>query len=107
MVKFQTQFSKIDAKKHCEVLSDFDAAIPGRTISVKEAAFKYANGLPLDSYFHQPTNIPMRYDVFDILDRGNAMKRDFVLGDSNVKSHPVSDVSDETQSGVVPDSDKS
>ncbi len=107
MVKFQTQFSKIDVNKHCEVLSDFDAAIPGRTISVKEAAFKYANGLPLDSYFHQSTNIPMRYDVFDILDRGNAMKRDFVLGVSDVKSHPENEVSDESRLVDDPDSVKS
>lgn len=82
-MEFQTQYSEINA--HPEILDEFDAAIPNRTISVKEAAFKYANGLPLDSFFHQPTNIPMRYDVFDILDRGNAFKRDFVLGE-NVNS---------------------
>lgn len=78
---FKTQYSELDS--HPEILDEFDAAIPNRTISVKEAAFKYANGLPLDSFFHQPTNIPMRYDVFDILDRGNAYKRDMILGDFN------------------------
>lgn len=81
-MKFKTQYSELIS--HPEILDEFNAAIPNRTISVKEAAFKYANGLPLDSFFHQPTNIPMRYDVFDILDRGNAYKRDMVLG--NVKS---------------------
>lgn len=90
-MEFSTQFTPLVLSEQCEVLDEFDAAIPGRTISVSEAAFKYANGLPLDSYFREPSNIPMRYDVFDILDRGAAYKRDTVLGidSTNVKSQPV------------------
>ena len=76
-MKFTVQFSEVSFQG--EVIDDLDLVIPGRTISVREAAFKYMNGIPLDAYLRQPTDIPLGYDRFDILDRGAAYRRDLVM----------------------------
>lgn len=73
----RTQFMPIVASP--ESLDSVDLAIPNRTISVREAAFKLGNGIPVDAYLRQPTDIPMSYDRFDILDRGAAYRRDLIM----------------------------
>lgn len=91
MAKFTVQFSDVSFKG--EIIDDLDLAIPGRTISVREAAFKYMNGIPLDAYLRTPTDIPLGYDRFDILDRGAAYRRDLVM--NNDVSQPVNKPAEE------------